>query len=1282
MIRNSFLALLVSISSAAALDRGTVRPFDPATSVFGGLLTLQSHGDVVFNGDKYFGFYAQNDGAGAFTTSVLLKRLETSGSFVAGGAVAIGGTVFGGDHIRAAAATDGKVLVVWEDSRGSNRDIYGALVAANGTRISALHGFPIATLASDEKYPSVAFSGTQFLVAWKNGSAIRARRIDLNGALLDGTASTAAPQLAQTDSPIVGASLAGDGAGSWLMGWDDSGGNLQKVTSSGTLTGAPVELNGAYPQIAWNGSQWLVVFNKDINGGNLHTFGTRVNADGSLIDGASGFQIAVHPDVRELGPVVAASGADWLVGWSDTQGAAIRFQARVVNADGTIQGTADDKGVNAISTGSFGPRVAGDGAGGWLLTGTAVNTNVAPVARAFVVKLGDLRDSQTIDAPAVANHFLNDSPFLISLPQKTSKGLPITVENLTPTIIGLSGGVVTPLAKGTASIRLSNAGNANVIAASTTVNFEILGERQFLTLPQIPEFPGVGTVIDLSGAISSAGGLVRVDLLEGPADLQGTMLTITGAGRVVVRFSAAGNATIEPTNEEVVITGDSTRPSVAIALPAAGATVVNPGAYITGSSGDDFAVASIEVRLNEGAWKEVLMQSVDAKTPNWSTVLNRFQPLYAGTNIVEVRSRDKAGQVSVVARRQFTYTPADVQAPNLTVNSPPDAAKPPLITGLAQAVASGVSTDNSGISVTRFRLNGGAWFDAGTGTWSAPLRVNHGLIVGLNTLDVQTFDLSGFASQIVTRKFKFAFSSADDTKPPVVAITAPASGASALASFAVNGTATDDTQLAGIQHRLNGGAWTSTSAVINGATGTWSISSIPNFGGSHLLEVRALDGNGNASKPAKLNFSRTGSGVLAIKTFLSGTESAAGGTVGTLANGSTVAFGKKMSLSAKAKLGFAFVSWRVSAGPEPLQESSVPVLKLPMREDLTVEAHFAPLVFTASGAAFAGVIGDSTHAHSGMISLNVTSTGKFTGSLLFGNAVHGLKGSLDGNGESALTITRKDATPLAVRIQANPEGNTLSGIVDDGQETTGFSVPRLLAVAKGSRVAQAGYHTFAADSAVLPRGFSTGSVVVGTNGVAKVSGKMTDGSAFSASAALDVRGALSFGALLYKGSGKVVGNWTLEQITSGPLIGRFAGVGTGLWVKEATSSGVFTGPFSAPLETRISAYVTIAKREPLELTAENALIQLVRKDAANTVARTWQGTLNSAGVWTGITPADESPSMKVTVPKGTFAGAFTPTGAAGPAKFSGVILQSEGRAVGAYISSATETASVEFASAP
>jgi hypothetical protein len=222
-----------------------------------------------------------------------------------------------------AVAFDGtKYLVVWEDSRDGYWHIYGALVPASGTP-PVVEGFAISpnSRASDARYPSVAFDGTNYLVVWGDGIT--------------------------NDGDIYG----------------------QRVNTSGGLEGSAITISDAQnvqfePRVAFNGTNYLVVWSDYRNGNYYDVYGALLSTAGAVLT-PPGDDIAISVTETMLSyPVsVSSDGEDFLVAWEDyrAEWVADIYGARVTNAGGVLDPDGFLVSTNTEETNQYLPSIAFDG---------------------------------------------------------------------------------------------------------------------------------------------------------------------------------------------------------------------------------------------------------------------------------------------------------------------------------------------------------------------------------------------------------------------------------------------------------------------------------------------------------------------------------------------------------------------------------------------------------------------------------------------------------------------------------------------------------------------------------------------------------------------------------------------------------------------------------------------------------------------------------------------------------------------------------------------------------
>jgi len=175
-------------------------------------------------------------------------------------------------------------LVAWQDTRNSSdADIYGTRVKSDGTVLDPA-GIPITTAPGLQWAPQITYSGGKYMVVWVDGGYMQAMtvhgaRISTDGVLLDGPASAGGLSINTTD--IV----------------------------------------GGYPAVAPLGNDFLVVWDVQGYDPSRGIYGARINSSGELVSLATGgaiFPITGSPTefaTRFIYPVVSKGVSNSLVVW-------------------------------------------------------------------------------------------------------------------------------------------------------------------------------------------------------------------------------------------------------------------------------------------------------------------------------------------------------------------------------------------------------------------------------------------------------------------------------------------------------------------------------------------------------------------------------------------------------------------------------------------------------------------------------------------------------------------------------------------------------------------------------------------------------------------------------------------------------------------------------------------------------------------------------------------------------------------------------------------------------
>ncbi|MEO0092021.1 MAG: T9SS type A sorting domain-containing protein [candidate division WOR-3 bacterium] len=223
---------------------------------------------------------------------------------------------------RPAIAFDGtNYLVVWEDFRNWEQNIYGARVSTSGMVLDP-QGIPISTADYDQWSPAVVFDGTNYFVVWADNRDgdwypdIYGARVSTSGVVLDPNG----------------------------------------IQISAEMYDFYEQYN---PSVAFDGTNYLVVWEINREGGYMtDIFGARVGKDGNVLDPYSIPIVFAQED--QYNPSVSFDGTNYLVVWedwrnwnSDIYGAQVTRTGTVINTNGFIISNADDD--------QYEPAIAFDG---------------------------------------------------------------------------------------------------------------------------------------------------------------------------------------------------------------------------------------------------------------------------------------------------------------------------------------------------------------------------------------------------------------------------------------------------------------------------------------------------------------------------------------------------------------------------------------------------------------------------------------------------------------------------------------------------------------------------------------------------------------------------------------------------------------------------------------------------------------------------------------------------------------------------------------------------------
>jgi hypothetical protein len=251
----------------------------------------------------------------------------------------------------------GGAIVAWYDSRGGNSDIYVQWINAAGVPQWNPNGVPLCTLMSEQINPRIVSDGAGgAIVVWqdqRNGNQdLYAQRVNALGV----------PQWTSNGIAVCTAlgmqashRLVPDGSGGAIVTWQDtrSGGlsdiYVQRLSASGAAlwTGQGLALCTAssdqgYPTLASDGvGGAIVTWNDTRSGGNYDVYAQRVNAAGSAMWTVDGIPICTASGIQGL-PNIAADGAGGaFLTWLDVRSGNSDVYAQRVTSGGATLWTAN-----------------------------------------------------------------------------------------------------------------------------------------------------------------------------------------------------------------------------------------------------------------------------------------------------------------------------------------------------------------------------------------------------------------------------------------------------------------------------------------------------------------------------------------------------------------------------------------------------------------------------------------------------------------------------------------------------------------------------------------------------------------------------------------------------------------------------------------------------------------------------------------------------------------------------------------------------------------------------
>ena len=328
---------------------------------------------IASNGSDYFAVWAQGP------TPELDENGDIFGARIA--ANATGNNVLDniplstlsphGDQYNIALPRDNRgttVLVVWEDKRAGNWDIYGARVSPND--FVDVNGFEITGGSGNQIRPAVSTTSneTGWMVAWEDSQNIYAKHIPANAAQPFPASITVCADVTAQEFPSIAAAgdthfvVWRDNRNAFYTGWDAYGAVLtysNTAWQAGTVTGIAVASGDQNPSVGSTGNgtsaRYMVVWEQIVSG-NYDIWGQVRMPNGT----GANYPLSICANSYTQGyPSVAgaADGSGFGVVWHDNRNGNDNIYALHVTTAGILGTPSGGRQVSTAPAGDHFPEI-------------------------------------------------------------------------------------------------------------------------------------------------------------------------------------------------------------------------------------------------------------------------------------------------------------------------------------------------------------------------------------------------------------------------------------------------------------------------------------------------------------------------------------------------------------------------------------------------------------------------------------------------------------------------------------------------------------------------------------------------------------------------------------------------------------------------------------------------------------------------------------------------------------------------------------------------------------
>ena len=290
-----------------------------------------------------------------------------------------------GEQIGSRIASDGAggAIIVWQDLRNGDYDIYAQRIDINGVPKWTPNGIPICAAIGDQTQAFIQPDGAGgAVITWQDQRDgpihVYAQRVNAAGTVLWGTDGVPVCTVSAQSFPTI----ASDGSGGAIIAWQDQRNAsfdiyAQRIDAAGssqwTTNGVPVcaAAGGqSYQQLVPDGEGGAIITWMDLRGGTEDIYAQRVNSAGAPQWTTDGVALCAAA-YDQSSPQIATDNAHGaIVTWFDQRADGIQcdIYAQRVSAAGAPMWTADGVALCTAPANQLYPMIVPDGSSGAIVT--------------------------------------------------------------------------------------------------------------------------------------------------------------------------------------------------------------------------------------------------------------------------------------------------------------------------------------------------------------------------------------------------------------------------------------------------------------------------------------------------------------------------------------------------------------------------------------------------------------------------------------------------------------------------------------------------------------------------------------------------------------------------------------------------------------------------------------------------------------------------------------------------------------------------------------------------